>query len=149
MTDQTVSAIKFDVYGLPLIGISFPLSFSELRSFCVGDGFSWLGWACHRLSCVWVAVLVVNGLIRLYSWKFLGVGTRFCRYPSRRHATFTFTVCFPYFFGDHNLPHIFSSSEAFDMDSSTLPEIHGTWHLAQKNMEPESWHKSLKNKSWH
>ena len=72
MTDQTVLIIKFDVYGLPLIGIS--MCFMESRSFCVGDGFSWLGWACHRLSRVWVAVQVVEGLICLYSWQFLGVG---------------------------------------------------------------------------
>jgi hypothetical protein len=72
MTDQTVLIIKFDVFGLPLIGIS--MCFIESRSFCVGDSFSWLGWACHRLSRVWVAVQVVEGLVRLYSWQFLGVG---------------------------------------------------------------------------
>ena len=72
MTDQTVLITKFDVFGLPLIGIS--MCFIESRSFCVGDSFSWLGWACHRLSRVWVAVQVVEGLVRLYSWQFLGVG---------------------------------------------------------------------------
>ena len=118
MTDQTVLITKFDVFGLPLIGIS--MCFIESRSFCVGDSFSWLGWACHRLSRVWVAVQVVEGLVRLYSWQFLGVGIS--------HLIEVLQGLRVEGIPPLRLRFFFASSEA----CSTSPEIHGTWHLDQK-----------------